>query len=52
VSAAGAGHPILPGQTRSLYFSSPNIVKTDHQLSVIIFWKGKLIRELPVIKER
>lgn len=52
VSAAGTGHPILPGQSRSLYFSSPTIQKTDHQLSVIIFWKGKLIRELPVVKER
>lgn len=52
VSAASESHPLMPGQTSSLYFSSPNIVKTDHQLSVLIYWKGKLIRELPVVKER
>ncbi len=52
VSAASASHPMLNGQTRTLYFSSPNIVKSDHILCVLIFWKGKLIRELPVVKER
>lgn len=52
VSAASATHPMLSGQTRTLYFSSPNIVKSDHILCVLIFWKGKLIRELPVVKER
>ncbi|MBX9686363.1 MAG: tetratricopeptide repeat protein [Candidatus Obscuribacterales bacterium] len=52
VSAAGSAHPLLPGQSRVLYFSSPSIVRAEHQLSVIIFWKGKLIRELPVVKER
>jgi hypothetical protein len=51
ISAAGASHPMLPGQTRVLDVSSPTIVRPDHQLSVIIFWKGKLIRELPVVKE-
>ncbi len=52
VAAANESHPILPGQSRSFYFSSPNIVKAEHQLSVLIYWKGKLIRELPVVKER
>ena len=52
VSAASATHPMLAGQTRTLYFSSPNIVKSDHILCVLIFWQGKLIRELPVVKER
>ena len=52
VSAAGSSHPMLPGQTRVLYFSSPNTVRPEHQLSVLIYWKGKLIRELPVVKER
>ena len=51
VSAAGNSHPMPPGQARSLYFSSPNIVRAEHQLSVLIYWKGKLIRELPVVKE-
>lgn len=52
VAAAGENHPMLPGQSRILYFSSPNIVRGEHQLSVLIYWKGKLIRELPVVKER
>lgn len=52
VSAASGTHPMLAGQARTLYFSSPNIVKSDHLLCVLIFWKGKLIRELPVVKER
>lgn len=52
VSAANESHPILAGQSRSFYFSSPNIVRAEHQLSVLIYWKGKLIRELPVVKER
>ncbi len=52
VSAAGSSHPMEPGQSRVLYFSSPNIVRSEHQLSVLIYWKGKLIRELPVVKER
>lgn len=52
VSAAGSSYPMLPGQSRVLYFSSPNTVRPDHQLSVLIYWKGKLIRELPVVKER
>lgn len=52
VSAASPSHPMLAGQQRTLYFSSPNIVKSDHILCVLIFWKGKLIRELPVVKER
>ncbi len=52
VSAAGSSHPMLAGQTRVLYFSCPNIVRAEHQLSVLIYWKGRLIRELPVVKER
>jgi tetratricopeptide (TPR) repeat protein len=51
VSAAGSSHPMPAGQIRTIYFSSPNIVRADHQLSVLIYWKGKLIRELPVVKE-
>ena len=51
VSAAGASHPLPPGQSRVVYFSSPNTMRGDHQLSVLIYWKGRLIRELPVVKE-
>jgi tetratricopeptide (TPR) repeat protein len=42
--------PFDVGASRSLYFSCPNIVKGDHQLSVIIFWKGRLLKEYPVVK--
>ena len=42
--------PFEQGASRSLYFSCPNIVKADHQLSVILFWKGRLLREFPVVK--
>jgi tetratricopeptide (TPR) repeat protein len=44
--------PFQPGTTRSLYFSCPNTVKADHQLAVIIFWRGRLLKELPVVKQR
>jgi tetratricopeptide (TPR) repeat protein len=40
-----------PGAERTLYFSCPNIVKDDHQLAVIIYWKGKLLQEFPVVKQ-
>ncbi len=42
--------PFDVGAARSLYFSCPNIVKSDHQLSVIIFWNGRLLKEYPVVK--
>lgn len=42
--------PFEAGGARSLYFSCPNIVKTDHQLAVIIFWRGHLLKEFPVVK--
>jgi tetratricopeptide (TPR) repeat protein len=38
------------GASRSLYFSCPNIAKIDHQLAVIIFWRGHLLKEYPVVK--
>ncbi len=44
--------PFLANGMRTLYFSCPNIVKPDHQLAVIIFWKGRLLKELPVVKQR
>lgn len=48
VSAASPN--FAQGELRTLYFSCPNIVKPDHQLAVIIFWKGRLLKELPVVK--
>lgn len=50
-SAASPQHPMLPDQTRTVYFSSPTTVKAEHKLCVLLFWKGRLIRELPVVKE-
>jgi tetratricopeptide (TPR) repeat protein len=44
--------PFMPDSTRFLYFSCPNIVKAEHQLSVIISFKGRSIKELPVVKQR
>jgi tetratricopeptide (TPR) repeat protein len=50
--AGPASKPFAAGATRTLYFSCPNIVKPDHQLAVIIFWKGRLLKEFPVVKQR
>ncbi|HEY9790448.1 MAG TPA: tetratricopeptide repeat protein [Candidatus Obscuribacterales bacterium] len=52
VTAATASHPLQPNDVSSAYFSCPNIVKAEHQLAVIIMWKGLFLKELPVVKER
>jgi tetratricopeptide (TPR) repeat protein len=49
--ANGASPPFAPGAERTLYFSCPNIVRDDHQLAVIILWKGKFLKEFPVVKQ-
>jgi lipopolysaccharide biosynthesis regulator YciM len=43
--------PFAPGMEKPLYYSCPNIVREDHQLGVMILWKGKLLREFPVVKQ-
>lgn len=43
--------PFPEGASRALYFSCPNIVKPDHQLAVIIFWKNRFLKEFPVVKQ-
>jgi hypothetical protein len=43
--------PFAADASRSLYFSCPDTVKVDHQLGVIIFWKGKFLKEFPVVKQ-
>lgn len=48
--ASQQSSPFAQDATRSLYFSCPNIVKADHQLAVILFWKGGLLKEFPVVK--
>jgi tetratricopeptide (TPR) repeat protein len=50
--ATPESQPFLEGASRSLYFSCPNIVKPDHQLAVIIFWKGRFLKEFPVVKQQ
>lgn len=42
--------PFEPDGERWLYFSCPQTVKYDHQLAVVILWKGKLLKEFPVSK--
>jgi tetratricopeptide (TPR) repeat protein len=37
--------------SRTLYFSCPNIVKADHQLAVLLFWKGRFLKEFPIVKQ-
>ena len=49
--ANSSSPPFAPGAERSLYFSCPNIVRDDHQLAVIILWKGKFLKEFPVVKQ-
>jgi len=39
-----------PDGERWLYFSCPQTVKYDHQLAVLIIWKGKFLKEFPVAK--
>ncbi|HEY9677586.1 MAG TPA: tetratricopeptide repeat protein [Drouetiella sp.] len=43
--------PFPEDGSRSLYFSCPNIVKPEHQLAVIIFWRGHFLKEFPVSKQ-
>lgn len=52
VNVSSESHPMAADSTQTVYFSSPTIVKTDHRLAVVIYWKGRLIKELPVVKER
>lgn len=47
---ASPSHPLGPQEEKWLYFSCPSTVKRDHQLTVIIYSKGKLLKEFPVAK--
>lgn len=50
--ASSTSQPFAPQAQRTLYFSCPNIVKEDHHLGVMIFWRGKFLKEFPVVKQR
>lgn len=48
---AGPSSPPFEAEAEKwLYFSCPNTVKYEHQLAVIILWKGKFLKEFPVVK--
>lgn len=49
--ATPQSQPFPEDASRSLYFSCPNIVKPEHQLAVIIFWRGRFLKEFPVSKQ-
>ncbi|MFN8555541.1 MAG: tetratricopeptide repeat protein [Candidatus Obscuribacterales bacterium] len=49
--ASPQSQPFPEDGSRSLYFSCPNIVKPEHQLAVIIFWRGHFLKEFPVAKQ-
>ncbi|MBX9695271.1 MAG: tetratricopeptide repeat protein [Cyanobacteria bacterium] len=42
--------PLELDAERWLYFSCPQTVRIDHQLAVVILWKGQFLREFPVVK--
>jgi len=48
--ASSSSPPFETDGERWLYFSCPQTVKYDHQLAVIILWKGKFLKEFPVAK--
>jgi tetratricopeptide (TPR) repeat protein len=43
--------PLEKGGSRTLYFSCPSIVKAEHRLAVVIYWRGRLLKEYPVVKQ-
>ncbi len=47
---ATPSHFFGPQEEKWLYFSCPSTVKRDHHLTVIIYSKGKLLKEFPVAK--
>ncbi|MBN8661160.1 MAG: hypothetical protein J0M35_12405 [Candidatus Obscuribacter phosphatis] len=50
--ASPTSNAFAPGAEKTLYFSCPNIVAEDHHLAVMILWKGKFLKEFPVVKQR
>lgn len=52
VPVASKARPFPAGEDKWIYFSCPQTVKRNHQLAVIILWKGRFLREFPVVKRR
>ncbi len=42
--------PFSAGSSRTLYFSCPNTVRSEHRLAVKLFWNGYFLKEFPVAK--
>ncbi len=49
--ATPASPPLESCGSRTLYFSCPAIVKAEHRLAVVIYWRGRLLKEYPVVKQ-
>lgn len=49
--ASPSSPPMETGGTRTVYFSSPATVKAEHRLAVVIYWRGRLLKEYPVVKQ-
>ncbi len=43
--------PFAAGSSRTLYFSCPETVRSEHRLAVKLFWKGYFLKEFPVAKQ-
>jgi len=43
--------PFSAGSSRTLYFSCPNTVRSEHRLGVKLFWNGYFLKEFPVAKQ-
>ncbi len=43
--------PFAAGSSRTLYFSCPDTVRSEHRLAVKLYWKGYFLKEFPVTKE-
>jgi len=49
--ATPASAPFAANSSRTLYFSCPETVRSEHQLAVQLFWKGYFLKEFPVAKQ-
>lgn len=49
-TVATSAKPYPPGTDKWIYFTWPRTVSRNHQLAVIILWKGRFLKEFPVVK--
>lgn len=43
--------PFSAGSSRTLYFSCPNTIRSEHHLGVKLYWHGNFLKEFPVAKQ-